>query len=63
MAKIHYGVKTSRKMAKIQYGVKPDIFKYAAVADDCVARWSEGDPFARVNFFLLKNLAVDRFGS
>ena len=34
MAKIHYGVKTSRKqestkMAKIQYGVKPDIFKYA----------------------------------
>ena len=34
MAKIHYGVKTSRKqgvpkMAKSQYGVKPDIFKYA----------------------------------
>ena len=34
MAKIHYGVNTSRKedrpkMVKIQYGVKPDIFKYA----------------------------------
>ena len=34
MAKIQYGVKTSRKqggpkMAKIQFGVKPDIFKYA----------------------------------
>ena len=34
MAKIHYGVKTSRKQggpkkAKIQYGAKPDIFKYA----------------------------------
>ena len=34
MAKIHYGAKTSRKqggpkMAKIQYGVKPDIFKCA----------------------------------
>ena len=34
MAKIHYGLKTSRKqggqkMAKMQYGVKPDIFKYA----------------------------------
>ena len=37
MANIHYGVKTSRKqggpkMTKIQYGVKPDIFKYAAVS-------------------------------
>ena len=34
MAKIHHGVKTSRKqggpkMAEIQYGVKPEIHKYA----------------------------------
>ena len=38
MAKIHYGVKTSRKQggpkkAKIQYGAKPDIFKYALFSD------------------------------
>ena len=38
MAKIHYGVQTSRKqggskMAKIQNGVKPDIFIYAPRAE------------------------------
>ena len=36
MARIHYGVKNIEKirgpkMAKIQYGVQPDIFKYANV--------------------------------
>ena len=46
MAKIHYGVKTSRKhggpkMAKIQYGVKPDIFKKAGFG---AARASHDSP-------------------